>query len=1012
MKKRISVILALIVAAITLFSAVPAFAALTEGTKYSFTEKYLNAYYDTGSWQTANGDYHDNYGQVALRNLSNNDPIYCIQIYNGAEGSAATAKSIDKTDLWNNEYSSKAQDIVRHVSIWGYPNYTYGYSKDNAQLATQVLIWEAEIGKRTNYSTTATSFANGIFSNYPDAKKCYTSILEACGNHSKVPKFSPTSVKLTKTGESNGVTITDSNGILSQFKISSGSSNIKFSQSGNKLKIWCTATGTYNATIKLTKKNTDLNTAYALTGANQTLFYGTLSDPVQATVNVSVDTPKYCRVTVTKRDAKTHYALSGAEFKIQQAVFAADGSYTWQDIKNVDTYSNGSIYIAKKLEYTTTNRGWFKVVETKAPAGYKLNPTFIADDHTPDLNYTNEYRESDGAFKFDPAQGAEDNYMFYYIVDDPLEKCQVSIRKLDDTTGVEFTPEQYAQCKFEIWEYTKYDVDKGNDYQNPAAWRKVKDMFVNTNSDNITRLRATDLEWTEKNGGWFKIVEAKAPAGYTTDARIVKDTRSDYRNKYVRDDGRFHFDPATWPTDDAHKNFDFYFKYYDPQDTGNCKIIKTSDDGKVSGIQFTVTGDGYNQTVTTGSDGTFLLEGLKPGTYTVTEKVPAGYKCTSKNPQTVTVKSGETATVTFENNLLYGNIELTKVDEEYPDNKLTGAEFTVTIVKDGKTTTQKMKEVSTGVYRLEHIVYNSVCTIKETKAPEGFVLSNESFKVTILEEKTYTVASKDFDCVTNRPIKGSLKIVKMNRGDVIPLEGAGFRLFNAKGEKVAEGYTDADGELLFEGLRYGKYTYREFKAPKGFTLDDTEYELEITTDGKVIEARRINDPILGSITVHKANENGNALAGAVFLCEWSTDGKTFSPIRDRGIFVNMAAVGTCTNKGIKDGTLTVGSDGVVKFEGLRIYDADGKDVIYRITEIKAPKGYQLLKEPAFEGKINADGSGEEAEFTVVNSHIYVLPAAGSMQIIYVGASIGVALLSAALISTIIIYRRKHNNKNK
>lgn len=146
------------------------------------------------------------------------------------------------------------------------------------------------------------------------------------------------------------------------------------------------------------------------------------------------------------------------------------------------------------------------------------------------------------------------------------------------------------------------------------------------------------------------------------------------------------------------------------------------------------------------------------------------------------------------------------------------------------------------------------------------------------------------------------------------------------------------------------------------------------------------------------------------MCEWSTDGKTFSPIRDRGIFANMAAVGTCTNKGIKDGTLTVGSDGVVKFEGLRIYDADGKDVIYRITEIKAPKGYQLLKEPAFEGKINADGSGEEAEFTVVNSHIYDLPAAGTVGIIYAGC--GAAALLALSAAAVIIFIKRKNKKSK
>ena len=96
MKKKISKLLAVLLSVVILLAnAIPIFAALTEGNRYCFTTKYLDAYYDTGSWQTADGHTHDNYGQVALRNLnSTGEPIYCIQIYNAVNNDAATAKNI------------------------------------------------------------------------------------------------------------------------------------------------------------------------------------------------------------------------------------------------------------------------------------------------------------------------------------------------------------------------------------------------------------------------------------------------------------------------------------------------------------------------------------------------------------------------------------------------------------------------------------------------------------------------------------------------------------------------------------------------------------------------------------------------------------------------------------------------------------------------------------------------------------------------------------------------------
>lgn len=404
MKKKITRILAVILSILTLFSSFPAF-ALTEGNSYAFDEKHLDAYYDTGRWETADGHVHDDYGQVTLRNLkSTGEPIYCIQIYNGAEGSAATAKSIEDTNLWQNEYTRVAKSIVTRVSIWGYPNYSYGYSDTNAQLATQVLIWEAETGARTDYSTGCTSWAKGVFNNYPDALKCYNEILKACQNHSDVPSFYGTTVTLRSTGEANALTLTDTNGILSQFDIESSNDNIKTSVSGNDLKIWCTDADNYSGTLTLTKQKTDINSAFALTGANQTLFYGTLADPVNARVTVNVEAEKKFNVSVEKQSSLTGETLTGASFKVQQWSASANA---YEDYKTLTATGSGSStrYVANDLVVTDDNGGKFKLVETKVPDGYSNDPTFSSKDI--DIS-------DDGVFQV--GSNVTDGITFYFVV--------------------------------------------------------------------------------------------------------------------------------------------------------------------------------------------------------------------------------------------------------------------------------------------------------------------------------------------------------------------------------------------------------------------------------------------------------------------------------------------------------------------------------------------------------------------------------------------------------------------
>lgn len=103
-----------------------------------------------------------------------------------------------------------------------------------------------------------------------------------------------------------------------------------------------------------------------------------------------------------------------------------------------------------------------------------------------------------------------------------------------------------------------------------------------------------------------------------------------------------------------------YFKV--KTSSGNLKLVKTSDDGNVANIEFTVKGENFNKTVKTNSKGEFELTDLVPGTYTVTENTEGKYA--KQNSKTVKVESGKTATVSFANVLKKWNLTVIKTDAE------------------------------------------------------------------------------------------------------------------------------------------------------------------------------------------------------------------------------------------------------------------------------------------------------------------------------------------------------------
>jgi len=136
-----------------------------------------------------------------------------------------------------------------------------------------------------------------------------------------------------------------------------------------------------------------------------------------------------------------------------------------------------------------------------------------------------------------------------------------------------------------------------------------------------------------------------------------------------------------------------------------------------------------------------------------------------------------------------------------------------------------------------------------------------------------------------------------------------------------------------------------------------------------VTAKDVRRP--GTIIVTKQDSNGEPLSGAVFKLEYQ-DGSTWKPVSGRK--GDPITRGGCTSSGLVEGQLTTGDSGSVSFEGLW---ADG-EIQYRLTEVKAPEGYELLKEPIYEGtlpvavdKSKATGTPDEVEGNT--AYFYRLP---------------------------------------
>ena len=318
-------------------------------------------------------------------------------------------------------------------------------------------------------------------------------------------------------------------------------------------------------------------------------------------------------------------------------------------------------------------------------------------------------------------------------------------------------------------------------------------------------------------------------------------------------------------------------------------------------------------------NGTVTYDNLAPGNYSITEDNPANYVIYSILPDSdggtagaqVSVAAGQTVDVFVVNRQKLGSITIHKVDNKGAD--LSGAVFRLYSDSAGTTRvgTYEATSNASGIATFTGLPF-ATYYVKEYSAPAGYALdTNVRMAVVNTTTPNPTIAANFVNTEA-----GSITIHKVdNKG--ADLSGAVFRLYSdsAGTTRVGtyEATSNASGIATFTGLPFATYYVKEYSAPAGYALD-TNVRMAVvntTTPNPTIAANFVNTEA-GSITIHKVDNKGADLSGAVFRLYSDSAGTT--------------RVGTYQ--------ATSNASGIATFTGLPF-------ATYYVKEYSAPAGYAL-----------------------------------------------------------------------
>lgn len=575
---------------------------------------------------------------------------------------------------------------------------------------------------------------------------------------------------------------------------------------------------------------------------------------------------KYPTLIIEKTDYTTNKGIPNTTFKIEHE--EDDGAIT--TVGTFKTDENGRI----KLPYVEP--GWYIVTETIPAQGYQkpTNPVTRIYLNPGDNSYLKNDNIAGGGGTGGTGGGTttegieitsgNDYEVVDGIVNYPLNS--LVIKKADANTG-----EMLDGATFEVFRIT-----------GETSGQNGK-LICTATTDNSGVIVITGLE-----AGAYAVRETKAPNNY-----IIAET--DMQTVNMKADG-------TSVVEVVFRNYPYGSLLITKVDAvtnkplSNAKFKVTTGDGTAVG-----TGNGV---FTTDSNGEILIPNLKPDSYVVTEtEAPEGY-VKDTEPQTIQIGTdGGTYKVQFQNQPI-GSLVILKKDADN-GNPLSGAQFKVTTSKGAVVGTNNgiFTTDSNGSITISYLAKDSYI-VEEVKAPDGYVLEEQSKTIALDYGKTYTLE------FTNKKMT-SLVVKKIDAVTGEPLPGAKFFVEKQNGEHVGEYTTDNTGTILLPTLDPDWYVVRETKAPEGYILDETPKTVEVKTNVPTVVTFE-NKPLSGIKIVKTDSETGEPLEGVSFAVS--------------------------KMNGEKIGTFKTDKEGM-------IYVSDLEDGYYTVTETEGLEGYHWDKEP-------------------------------------------------------------------
>lgn len=276
---------------------------------------------------------------------------------------------------------------------------------------------------------------------------------------------------------------------------------------------------------------------------------------------------------------------------------------------------------------------------------------------------------------------------------------------------------------------------------------------------------------------------------------------------------------------------------------GNAKLMKVSEDGEVANVRFHISGNGISKDVTTNANGEINIANLAPGNYQISEYTDVKY--VPQDTQTVTIVSGQTASVQFSNVLKKFRVNVTKQDYEkghaQGDAKLSGAVYG--LFKGNELVAQYTTDQS-GTFTTDYFVCGTDWTVKEISPSEGYLLNDTVYRVGA-DPRDYNIEYNTAPNMTvmEQVIKGKISIIKhTDDGETqieTPEKGAEFQVYlkssgsfvNADKDERDTIVCDQDGFASTKLLPYGVYTVHQTKGWDG-REKITDFDVFINKDGK------------------------------------------------------------------------------------------------------------------------------------------------------------------------------------